>query len=156
MWFNRQTNKTYYLQSPHEPRAWGAKLPEQMRVWLCSPHCRILLWETRRQLQHWPKDPKPCKDGSALGGMSLGTPAALSKPLWAPSEPFFGVCAACSHAEDVLGAQAGAAGEGRRQSSASSCPSKGLVTAHLRRLLFFRATSQGKLIQVGKIITPRC
>lgn len=39
--FNWQTNKTYYLQSPHEPRAWGAKLPQQVRVWLCSPHCRI-------------------------------------------------------------------------------------------------------------------
>lgn len=78
--------------------------------------------------------------------MSLGTSAALSKPLWALSEPLFGVCAACSCSGGVLGAQAGAAGEGRRKSSASSCPCKELV----RRLLFFQATSEwGKVLSQG-------
>lgn len=63
--------------------------------------------------------------------MSLGTSAALSKPLCALSEPLFGVCAACSCTGGVFGAQAGAAGEGRKQRSAASCLCKGLVTACL-------------------------
>lgn len=70
-------------------------------------------------------------------------------PLGSLRAPFWGVwCCSCSGG--VLGAQAGAAGEGRRESSASSCLCKGLVTAHLRRLLFFQATSEwGKVLSQG-------
>lgn len=82
--------------------------------------------------------------------MSLGTSAALSKPLCALSEPLFGVCAACSFAGGVFGAQAGAAGE------AKICCFLLVQRAGPCLPHCFRATSEGKLIQGGKSIIPRC
>jgi len=86
--FNWQTNKTYYLQSPHKHGAWGGHAATANDSLVVQSSLQDLALGDEETIPALAQDPKPCKAGRAFRGsqpitrescMSLRTSATLSE-----------------------------------------------------------------------------